>query len=101
MKIESFVDVIMPNYNKGDYIEEAVNSVISQEYKNWKLFIIDNCSTDNSISVLKKIEIGVRNVSFYGDLGFLYKSNLFLRSAMKDMNVSGMALLGHLQQLRL
>lgn len=31
----------------------------------------------------KKIEIGVRNVSFYGDLGFLYKSNLYLRSAIR------------------
>ena len=31
----------------------------------------------------KNIEIGVRNVSFYGDLGFLYKSNLFLRSAIR------------------
>ena len=31
----------------------------------------------------KKIEIGVRNVSFFGDLGFLYKSNLFLRSAIR------------------
>ena len=31
----------------------------------------------------KNIEIGVRNVSFYGDLGFLYKSNLFLRLAIR------------------
>ena len=31
----------------------------------------------------KKIEIGIRNVSFYGDLGFLYKSNLYLRSAIR------------------
>tara|TARA_B100000767_G_scaffold274163_1_gene306316 strand:- start:3037 stop:4200 length:1164 start_codon:yes stop_codon:yes gene_type:complete len=31
----------------------------------------------------KTIEIGVRNVSFYGDLGFLYKSNLYLRSAIR------------------
>ncbi|MBL6649335.1 MAG: class I SAM-dependent RNA methyltransferase [Flavobacteriaceae bacterium] len=31
----------------------------------------------------KKINIGVRNVSFYGDKGFLYKSNLALRSALK------------------
>ena len=31
----------------------------------------------------KKIEIGVRNVSFYGDLGFLYKSNFYLRSAIR------------------
>lgn len=31
----------------------------------------------------KKIEIGVRNVSFYGNLGFLYKSNFYLRSAIR------------------
>ena len=31
----------------------------------------------------KNIQIGVRNVSFYGDLGFLYKSNLYLRSAIR------------------
>ena len=31
----------------------------------------------------KKIKIGVRNVSFYGDLGFLYKCNISLRTAIK------------------
>jgi putative N6-adenine-specific DNA methylase len=31
----------------------------------------------------KKIEIGVRNVSFYGDIGFLYKANLSLRTAIR------------------
>ncbi len=31
----------------------------------------------------KKINVGVRNVSFYGDKGFLYKSNLALRTALK------------------
>ena len=32
----------------------------------------------------KNIKIGVRNVSFYGDKGFLYKSNLALRTAIKN-----------------
>ena len=31
----------------------------------------------------KKINIGVRNVSFYGDKGFLYKANLSLRTAIR------------------
>jgi len=31
----------------------------------------------------KKIEIGVRNVSFFGDIGFLYKANLSLRTAIR------------------
>ena len=32
-----FVDVILPNYNKAEFLDEAINSVISQSYKNWKL----------------------------------------------------------------
>ena len=38
------VDIIMPNYNKCDYLEQAINSVIKQTHKNWKLYIIDDCS---------------------------------------------------------
>ena len=46
MNKDPFVDVIMPNYNKGEFLEESINSVIAQEYKNWNLFISHyaNCS---------------------------------------------------------
>ena len=30
------IDIIMPNYNKSDYLKEAINSVQSQTYKNWR-----------------------------------------------------------------
>ena len=48
------VAVIMPSFNKELYIEEAINSVIVQTYLNWHLYIIDDCSTDNSIAVINK-----------------------------------------------
>ena len=48
------VDIIMPNYNKCEYLSDAINSVISQSYKNWKLYIIDDHSSDNSSKILKK-----------------------------------------------
>ena len=54
MEKDPFVDVIMPNYNKGQFLEEAINSVINQTYKNWYLYIIDNHSVDNSLQVIKK-----------------------------------------------
>jgi len=48
------VDIILPNYNKEKYLEEAINSVINQTYKNWRLYIIDDNSKDKSIQILDK-----------------------------------------------
>ena len=50
-----------------------------------KTFFGLECVLSNELLKLgaKKIKIGVRNVSFYGDLGFLYKCNFYLRSAIR------------------
>ena len=48
------IDVILPNYNKFDFLEEAINSVIGQSFKNWHMYIIDDHSIDNSWSIIKK-----------------------------------------------
>ena len=48
------VDVIMPNYNKGNFVEESINSVIKQTYNNWHLYIIDDFSSDNSKQIINK-----------------------------------------------
>jgi len=53
-KKDSFVDIILPNYNKGKFIEEAINSAINQTYKNWNLYIIDDHSSDNSEEIIDK-----------------------------------------------
>lgn len=46
------VSIIMPTYNCGAFIEESVKSVLAQTYKNWELLIADDCSTDNTQTVL-------------------------------------------------
>ena len=51
---EPFVDVILPNYNKSKFIEDAINSVTAQTYGNWHLYIIDDNSTDNSVEIINK-----------------------------------------------
>ena len=48
------VDIILPNYNKEKYLEESINSVINQTYKNWQLYVIDDNSKDKSLQVLEK-----------------------------------------------
>ena len=46
----------MPNYNKGEYLEKSINSVVNQTYKFWKLYLIDDNSTDDSISILNNFK---------------------------------------------
>lgn len=50
------VSVIMPCYNDGQYIEEAIDSVLNQSYKDIELIIIDDGSDDDyTIEVIKNI----------------------------------------------
>lgn len=56
------VDVILPNYNKAEFLEEAINSVITQTYKNWHLYIIDDNSSDNSEKIIDKFS-NLKNIT--------------------------------------
>lgn len=47
------VSVIMPTYNCGKYIAQSLDSVISQTVTDWEVQIVDDCSTDNTVEVLK------------------------------------------------
>lgn len=46
------ITVLMPAYNAGKYIHEAISSVLEQSYQNFELLIINDGSTDDTISVV-------------------------------------------------
>lgn len=48
------VSVVVITYNSSKYIVETLNSVKKQTYKNIELIITDDCSTDNTVSVIKE-----------------------------------------------
>lgn len=41
---QAMVSVIMPVYNGEKYLEQSIESVIQQTYKDWKLIIVNDCS---------------------------------------------------------
>ena len=52
MQIKPHFSVILPNYNHGKYLKQAIDSVLNQSYNSWELLIIDNHSTDNSDKII-------------------------------------------------
>ncbi len=54
--MNDLVSVIMPAYNSSKWIEETITSVQKQTYSNWELIICDDCSTDNTVELLRRLQ---------------------------------------------
>ncbi len=50
---QTLISVIVPVYNVEDYLEECINSILSQTYTNLEILIVDDGSTDNSLAILQ------------------------------------------------
>ncbi len=57
-KIEekSKVSIILPNYNSSKYIEETLNSILKQNFEDWRLIIIDDNSDFETKKILEKFQ---------------------------------------------
>jgi glycosyltransferase involved in cell wall biosynthesis len=55
MKKNFDVDIIVPTYNSKKFILSTIKSVFDQTYKNWRLIVIDDASTDGTTEVLENL----------------------------------------------
>ena len=53
-KIYPLISVVIPAYNAGQFLDETLESVLSQTYENWECIIVNDGSTDNTESIAKK-----------------------------------------------
>jgi len=82
--IEELVSVIMPTYNCGKYIEESIQSVINQTYKNWELIIVDDCSKDNTekiVSSYSRKDNRIKYIKFNENYGAAIARNTAIKQA--------------------
>lgn len=55
-KTKKLVSVIMPCHNGQKYLNEAIESVLSQDYEDWELLVINDNSTDFSVDIVEEYE---------------------------------------------
>ena len=48
--------VIIPTYNRIEYLKQSIKSVRQQTFRNWKLHIVDNSSTDGTQEYLSNLK---------------------------------------------
>ena len=53
MENKGLVSIVMPSYNSEKYIKDSIESVLKQTYPFWELLIVDDCSTDKTVEIIK------------------------------------------------
>jgi len=69
---DQLVSVVIPTYNYGHFVNEAVTSVLRQTYRNFEIIVVDDGSTDNTRDQLK---------IFDGQIKYIYQKNQGLSAA--------------------
>ena len=62
MTEESFVSVVIPAYNQAQYLFGAIESVLTQKYKEYEIIVVDDGSTDNTPTVAKQFSDIIRYI---------------------------------------
>ncbi|MCR5356577.1 MAG: glycosyltransferase [Lachnospiraceae bacterium] len=52
--MNSKISIVLPVYNGAVRVNKSIESIISQSYKNWELIIVNDCSTDNTSSIIRE-----------------------------------------------
>lgn len=71
------VSVIMPAYNGEKFIRESIQSIIDQTHTCWELFVIDDCSQDRTVEIIKEFnDERIHFIQNPKNMGIAYNTNL-------------------------
>lgn len=82
MKNNPLVSIYITNYNYGKYIRDSINSVLSQTFQDFELFIIDDGSTDNSKEIIEEYRDNARiTIIYQHNKGLNVTNNIAMRAS--------------------
>ena len=76
--IKPSISIISPCYNSEIYLDKMISSIVSQTFSSWELIVVDDCSTDKSINVIKKFLKKDNRIKFFKldkNMGAAYARN--------------------------
>jgi teichuronic acid biosynthesis glycosyltransferase TuaG len=53
---QPLVSIVVPVYNAARFMDDTIQTVLNQTYQNWELLLVDDCSSDDSIQIIKKYQ---------------------------------------------
>lgn len=79
------VFIILINYNGANDTIECINSIKKISYSNYEIIVVDNCSTDNSVSILEEFsrKVDFTLIKSHINNGFSAGNNLGIKEAIK------------------
>lgn len=82
--IENYFSVIIPLYNKRDYVVRAINSILAQSYTKYEIIVIDDGSTDGSLEEVESIKNSKIRVFHQSNAGVSVARNAGVRKSEHD-----------------
>lgn len=77
-----FFSIIIPLYNKENYIQEALKSILNQRFQDFEIIIVNDCSTDKSLEKVKEINSEkIRFINHEKNKGLSATRNTGIRNA--------------------
>jgi len=75
------ISVIIPTYNRAQFIEDSIKSVLEQDYEDYEIIVVDDGSTDNTEDVIKPYLHRLQYIRYFPRKGPSYARNLGIKHA--------------------
>ena len=78
------IDIFILSHNRQDYILESIASILQQTFLGYNLYVLDNCSTDNTVNVVKEKHPAIKVLTSSTNLSFLENFKRVLEHTKAD-----------------